>query len=132
MIWINFLDVSAINGVLQTVNTSSEALKTESKSLEKRLADITTELIRIKNECNGSVIPPCAQISTEGLVPNANFSKLPNVDSELQSIKDIVQQNFSGAADKVCSGFKKIWLCYKGQENNETLKCSKRCEFLIS
>ena len=97
--------MTAIKAVLDTVSTSSSELKNEAKSLEKRLNDIRNDLQRIQNDCNATSYHRCDEIDGAGLVQNANFSNLPSVDGELQSMRDILNQNFTGAADKVCFGF---------------------------
>lgn len=105
MILFAFLDVTGLNGALGIVSNTSSELKTETKSLGDRLDSIRVELQGIQKECNDTGYPKCDQISGAGLEQNANFSNLPNIDSELKSIQDIVGLNFSGAADKVCFCF---------------------------
>ena len=102
MILFSFLDVTEIKTVLDTVSTTSSELKTEAKSLETRLNDIRSDLQRIKDECKSTSYHRCDEIDGAGLVQIANFSNLPSVDGELQSMRDILNQNFTGAADTVC------------------------------
>lgn len=82
-------------------NTSSE-LKSSATELENQLKKVKTDLDNIKSDCSSSGIPGgCAEIQTDGLKQAANFSNLPSVDSELTNVRDIINQNFSGAVDEV-------------------------------
>ena len=91
-----------MNKALDVVANTSASLKSSANQLGSDLQRIKTELERIKSECNSSGIPGgCSEINTDGLRQVANFSNLPNVDDELKNIRNIMNQNFSGAVDKV-------------------------------
>ena len=95
-------DVTAMKNALDVVANTSAELKSSAAQLGNELKKIKADLEQIKSDCNSSGIPGgCSEIKTDGLKQDANFTNLPNVDDELNNVRDIVNQNFSGSVDKV-------------------------------
>ena len=96
-----FSDVTAMKGALDVVSNTTGNLKSSASKLGNELKQVKDDLERIKTDCTGQGISKCNNIDTSGLKQEANFTNLPNVDSELSNIRDIMNQNFSGAVDEV-------------------------------
>eukprot|EP00794_Sanderia_malayensis_P005496 gene5496-6181_t len=103
-------NVTSMNAALNLVSNTSAKLKDYTVTLEQQLAKARSDLQEIQTNC--STIPvvneTCANIGTNNLKQEANFTNLPNVDSELANIRNILNQNFSGSVDKAFKVFQDI------------------------
>ncbi|XP_065071190.1 prominin-1-like isoform X2 [Rhopilema esculentum] len=101
-------NVTAMKGALDVVSNTTGNLKSSASKLGNELKQVKDDLERIKTDCTGQGISKCNNIDTSGLKQEANFTNLPNVDSELSNIRNIMNQNFSGAVDEATKVFNDI------------------------
>ena len=80
--------LTIISDNTKSLQDSGEALQAELSSIKDRLNAIT---------CTPPVVCP----DTSGLVLEANFTNVPNITNELDSVLDIVNNDFAGNAEKV-------------------------------
>ena len=87
---------------LTLIQNNTMDLRNESKLLEKNLTDIENDLAVIRSNCSALPLPlsDCANIG-EGLAADADFSTLPDVDSQLENIRNVANQDFAGSAQEV-------------------------------
>ena len=82
---------------LRIINDNTKSLQDSGAALQTELSVIKTRLDGIN--CTGSVVCP----DTSGLVLEADFTNVPNITSELDSVQNIVNNDFAGSAEEVGS-----------------------------
>lgn len=88
---------------LETIRSNSDNLSRLAGDLDTGLTTARNNLTEIRTECNSLPSSPsfCNNIDVANLVADANFTNLPNISSELQSIEDVVGQDFEKSAQEV-------------------------------
>ena len=88
---------------LETIRSNSDNLSRLAGDLDTGLTTARNNLTEVQNNCNSLPGPPqfCNEINVENLEADANFTNLPNISSELQSIEDVVNQDFEKSAQEV-------------------------------
>ena len=89
---------------LETIRSNSDNLSRLAGDLDTGLTAARNNLSDVQNECNDSLAGPppfCNSINVASLAADANFTNLPNISSELQSIEDVVNQDFEKSAQEV-------------------------------
>ena len=88
---------------LETIRSNSDNLSRLAGDLDTGLTTARNNLTEIQTECNLLPSSPsfCNSINVGNLAADANFTNLPNISSELQSIEDVVGQDFEKSAEEV-------------------------------
>ena len=87
---------------LETIRSNSDNLSRLAGDLDTGLTTARINLTDVQNECSLLGSPPfCSNINAANLAADANFTNLPNISSELQSIEDVVNQDFEKSAQEV-------------------------------
>ena len=93
-----------MNASLSKVSETVTALRLAADKLKVDLDKARTDLQELKANCSGypsNISSMCTPISTDNLKQEANFSTVPDVNSELGNLNSILSQNFSGAVAQV-------------------------------
>ena len=88
---------------LETIKSNSDNLSRLAGDLDTGLTTARNNLTYVQTECNKLPGPPpfCNNTNVGNLAADANFTNLPNISSELQSIEDVVNQDFEKSAQEV-------------------------------
>lgn len=100
-----------MNASLSKVSETVTALRLAADKLKVDLDKARTDLQELKANCSGypsNISSMCTPISTDNLKQEANFSTVPDVNSELGNLNSILSQNFSGAVAQGIAVFDKI------------------------
>ena len=88
---------------LETIRNNSDNLSRLAGDLDTGLTTARKNLTEVLTECSSfsSSELSCNSIDVANLAADANFTNLPNISSELQSIEDVVKQDFEKSAQEV-------------------------------
>nr|XP_008178045.1 prominin-1-A-like [Chrysemys picta bellii] len=78
---------------LRAVNESGLRLQQLQRELTQNLSRLQERINRTLQSCD----PPCAQVSVSGLAPDADFSTVPDVSSQLELLNNLTNANLSAA-----------------------------------
>ena len=87
---------------LTRIQNNSGKLNASTVELENGLREVRQNLSDIQTECNSTFSgQSVCDIDTSDLRTDADFTHLPDVSSELNKIKDIVNNDFEKSAEEV-------------------------------
>ena len=87
---------------LETIRSNSDNLSRLAGDLDTGLTTARNNLTDVQTECSLLGSPQfCNDIDAASLAADANFTNLPNISSELQSIENVVNQDFEKSAQEV-------------------------------
>ena len=88
---------------LEIIVNNTKDLKTQGQQLATGLDKAKSDIGKMLQDCQNISIQssPCSNVDDSKLQQGANFNKVPNVASELQSITDVVDLDFATAAEEV-------------------------------
>ena len=88
---------------LETIRSNSDNLSRLAGDLDTGLTTARNNLTEVLDNCSSLPNSPqfCNNINVANLAADANFTNLPNISSELQSIEDVVNQDFEKSAQEV-------------------------------
>lgn len=88
---------------LETIRSNSDNLSRLAGDLDTGLTTARNNLTEVQNDCSSLPGPPpfCNNTDVANLAADANFTNLPNISSELQSIEEVVKQDFETSAEEV-------------------------------
>ncbi|XP_034633227.1 prominin-1-A-like [Trachemys scripta elegans] len=78
---------------LRAVNQSGLRLQQLQRELTQNLSRLQERINRTLQSCD----PPCTQVSVSGLAPDADFSMVPDVSSQLELLNNLTNANLSAA-----------------------------------
>ena len=98
------LETSEMEKQLDLIVNTTETLKLEGEKLQNGLDKVKKNLSDISTECAGLPGPPpfCNNTDSSNLATDANFTTVPDVQKELQNVRDVTGQDFAGSAQEVC------------------------------
>ena len=88
---------------LETIRSNSDNLSRLAGDLDTGLTTARKNLTEVLANCSSFSSPQlsCNSINIANLAADANFTNLPNISSELQSIEEVVNQDFEKSAEEV-------------------------------
>ena len=88
---------------LETIRSNSDNLSRLAGDLDTGLTTARKNLAEVLANCSSFSSPllSCDSIDVANLAADANFTNLPNISSELQSIEEVVNQDFEKSAEEV-------------------------------
>ena len=97
------LETQTMRDQLETIRSNSDNLSRLAGDLDTGLTTARKNLTEVLTECSSfsSSELSCNSIDVANLAADANFTNLPNISSELQSIEDVVKQDFEKSAQEV-------------------------------
>lgn len=93
-----------MKGQLETIVNNTIELKKQGQQLATGLDEAKTNITQMINDCKSLSTPSpsfCGNIDSSQLQQGANFSKVPDVESQLDSIKEVTDLDFVTAAEEV-------------------------------
>lgn len=96
------IETQTMRDQLETIRSNSDNLSRLAGDLDTGLTTARNNLTEVLNDCSSLPGPPpfCNNIDVENLAADANFTNLPNISSELQSIEEVVNQDFEKSAEE--------------------------------
>lgn len=98
-------ETKTMSNQLNIINNNTKSLQASSKALQTKLNTIKNKLDPIVTSCAGAGLT-CPD--TSSLTLDADFNNVPNITAELDSVQDIVNNDFAGAAEEGFERFKEI------------------------
>ncbi|XP_075790611.1 prominin-1-A-like isoform X2 [Pelodiscus sinensis] len=86
-------ETGRVEQALRAVNASGQRLQELQEGLRGNLSRLQGQLNRTLQRCG----PPCANVSSGGLAPEADFTRVPDVSHQLELLSNLSKANLSAA-----------------------------------